>query len=225
MVVFIESDSIAGAYEELVSRIMSDGCLVVDERGDTVRELLNVVVRVSKPLCDNFFGIDDSILSIRVPDGCFWRGDKLKTYCTQFFNKCKGGFKYTYGNRLRNHFDGVDQICNAINRLNECKESRRAVSVTWDQVLDSESSEVPCMILVDFKIRDGKLNTTAVWRSHDAFGAYFPNLVGLSYLAQYVAKETDSVVGNVVVQSISAHINEYDFCAADKLLTDKEKSV
>ena len=45
------------------------------------------------------------------------------------------------------------------------------------------------MMLVDFKIRDGKLNTTGLWRSHDIYGAWFPNAVGLSHLSKYVAGE------------------------------------
>ncbi len=73
------------------------------------------------------------------------------------------------------------------------------------------------MILVDFKIRDGKLNTTGLWRSHDIYGAWFPNAVGLSNLAQYAAAEVGVEVGTITIHSISAHIYEVNFKEAKRV--------
>ena len=44
---------------------------------------------------------------------------------------------------------------------------------------DTKERKVPCMILVDFKIRNGELHTTGLWR-YDIYGAWFPNAVGLT---------------------------------------------
>ena len=74
------------------------------------------------------------------------------------------------------------------------------------------------MILVDFKIRDGKLNTTALWRSHDIYGAWFPNAVGLTHLAKYAADKLNMDVGTVTIHSISAHIYEVNFDDAKQIL-------
>lgn len=74
------------------------------------------------------------------------------------------------------------------------------------------------MILVDFKIRDDKLYTTALWRSHDIYGAWFPNAVGLSYLAQYVSERVDASIETITIHSISAHIYEVNFKEARELL-------
>jgi len=67
------------------------------------------------------------------------------------------------------------------------------------------------MIIVDFKIRDGKLQTTGLWRSHDIYGAWFPNAVGLTHLASYVAEKVGVDVGTLTIHSISAHIYEVNF--------------
>jgi thymidylate synthase len=220
----IEVDEIAEGWEELVKKIMIEGSDINDERGSLTKEILNVLVHIKKPLnrhSNDFFNLEskvNDILDIRVPDGYFWSGDKLKSYSEQFISGDKQGFIYTYGNRLRAHFDGTDQIAEAIKRLNECRESRRAISITWDQSLDSKSEEVPCMILVDFKIRNDKLYTTALWRSHDIYGAWFPNVVGLTYLAQYVSKRTNTDIESITVHSISAHIYEVNFDEANQLL-------
>ncbi|MDR0911464.1 MAG: thymidylate synthase [Methanobrevibacter sp.] len=217
MATLIEVDEIADGWEQLVKKIISDGKDVNDERGSLTKEILNVLVQIKKPInksSGDFFNIKtptSDILNIRVPEGYFWSGDKLKTYSEQFISDDKQGFVYTYGNRLRKHFKDTDQIAEAIKRLNECRESRRAISITWDQAMDSCSEEVPCMILVDFKIRDDRLYTTALWRSHDIYGAWFANAVGLTYLAQYVADKTNSTLGSITIHSISAHIYEVNF--------------
>lgn len=225
MAILVEVDEIADGWETLVKKIIKEGKDVYDERGSLTKELLDVMVSIKKPLGKNnsgdFFNIKSKvsdILDIRVPEGYFWEGDKLKVYSEQFISDDKQGFVYTYGNRLRDHFGGVDQIDEAIKRLNYCRESRRAISITWDQVIDTQTDEVPCMILVDFKIRDDKLYTTALWRSHDIYGAWFPNAVGLTYLAQYVSERVNAEIDTITIHSISAHIYEVNFPESEKLL-------
>jgi thymidylate synthase len=224
MAILIEVSEIADGWEALVRKIMKEGAEIKDERGSLTKELMNVMVSIENPLgkskSNNYFlnNLTDKlagIRDIRVPEGYFWSGDKLEIYSEQFISSDIQGFVYTYGNRLRAHFNDVDQIQEAIERLKNCQESRRAISVTWDPVADTKSDEVPCMILVDFKIRDNKLYTTALWRSHDIYGAWFPNAVGLTYLAQYVAGEVGLGLGSVTIHSISAHIYEVNFSEAN----------
>jgi thymidylate synthase len=222
MALLIEEDEIADGWETLVRRIMQDGKEIKDERGSLTREILNIMVSIRNPLgksmTDYYLGNMTGIKNIRVPEGYFWSGEKLEKYSEQFLSKDQQGFVYTYGNRLRKHFHGIDQIQEAINRLRNCQESRRAISITWDPTLDSINDEVPCMILVDFKIRDGKLNTTGLWRSHDIYGAWLPNAVGLTNLALYAADELDMKVGTLTIHSISAHIYEVNFDDAKNIL-------
>lgn len=225
MAILVEVDEITDGWETLIKKIIKEGKDVNDERGSLTKEILNVIVSIKKPLgntnSSDFFNIKSKlfdILNIKVPEGYFWEGDKLKVYSEQFISDDKQGFVYTYGNRLRTHFDEVDQIDETIKRLNNCRESRRAISITWDQVIDTQNDEVPCMILVDFKIRNGKLYTTALWRSHDIYGAWFPNAIGLTYLAQHVSERVDADIDTITIHSISAHIYEVNFPEAEKLL-------
>ena len=203
MAIMIKVPTIKTGWESLVKRIMNNGVEIIDERGSVTKEILNTIVNVKNPL------------DTESPKGYFWTGEKLDKYSKQFLSNDKQGFIYTYGNRLRAHFDGIDQIQEAIERLNNFKESRRAISITWDPTVDTKNDEVPCMMLVDFKIRDGKLHTTGLWRSHDIYGAWFPNAVGLSNLAKYVAGEVGSEVGMLTIHSISAHIYEVNFKEAE----------
>jgi thymidylate synthase len=205
MAILIRAPTIKSGWESLVKRIINNGLEINDERGSLTLEILNTVVSVQKPL------------QLDIPDGYFWRGEKLEKYAQQFLSDDPQGFIYTYGNRLRKHFQGIDQIREAINRLKNCKESRRAISITCDPPTDTKNDEVPCMIIVDFKIRNGKLQTTGLWRSHDTYGAWFPNAVGLSHLASYVAKEVGVDVGTLTIHSISAHIYEVNFDEARRV--------
>jgi thymidylate synthase len=203
MAMLIKVPNIKTGWETLVKRIMKNGTEITDERGSVTKELLNTVISIDNPMDE------------KAPEGYFWTGEKLDKYSEQFLSNDKQGFIYTYGNRLRAHFEGIDQINEAIRRLKNFKESRRAISVTWDPKLDTKNDEVPCMMLVDFKIRDGKLITTGLWRSHDIYGAWFPNAVGLSNLAKYVAGEVGVEVGVLTIHSISAHIYEVNFKEAE----------
>jgi len=236
MVFQIEVSEIADGWETLVKKIMAEGKEIKDERGSLTKEILNTVVTITNPLGNKipdgfylnkiaraienrrFSGHQNStIQKIRVPEGYFWSGDKLEVYSEQFLSKDKQGFVYTYGNRLRAHFDGIDQINVAIERLKNCEESRRSISVTWDPTVDTKTEEVPCMILVDFKIRDERLHTTALWRSHDIYQAWFPNAVGLTHLSKYAADELNLQIGTLTIHSISAHIYEHCFEDAEIL--------
>lgn len=224
-----EGEQIADCWEQIVSYIVENGHFVDDERGSKTKEVLNVLATIKDPFhisSGDFFGFGDKIASldnIRIPEGYFWEGDKLEKYSEQFISGENPGFVYTYGNRLRAHFEGIDQIRVAIDRLKNCQESRRAISVTWDPTEDTKVDEVPCMILVDFKIRDNTLYTTGLWRSHDIFGAWFPNAVGLSYLAHYVSEELGSNIhiGPITIHSISAHIYGNDLKLAEKVKVTK----
>ena len=199
MAILIKTPTIKSGWETLVKRVMEKGAEIKDERGSLTLEIRNTVVNIKRPL------------ELEIPKGYFWSCEKLEIYAEQFLSDDKQGFVYTYGNRLRGHFEGIDQIGEAIRRLKNCRESRRAISVTWDPTTDTKNEEVPCMILVDFKIRDGKLHTTGLWRSHDIYGAWFPNAVGLTHLAKYVAEEVGVEVGSLTIHSISAHIYQVNF--------------
>ncbi len=203
MAMLIKVPTIKTGWETLVKRIMKNGTEITDERGSVTKEILNTVVSIDNPM------------DAKAPDGYFWTGEKLDKYSEQFLSSDKQGFIYTYGNRFRAHFEGIDQIQEAIGRLKNFKESRRAISITWDPTVDTKNDEVPCMMLVDFKVRNGKLNTTGLWRSHDIYGAWFPNAVGLSNLARYVAGEVGVEVGSLTIHSISAHIYEVNFKEAE----------
>lgn len=203
------------AWKIIVRQIMKEGAQVIDERGSVTKELLNVLVTVGEPSIS------------KPPERYFWTGAKLKRYQKQFLDPDNQGFAYTYGSRLREHFGfkvgkdtyriKTDQVESVIKRLRENKTTRRATMTAFDPSIDHYQEEIPCMILVDFKIRKNRLYTTALWRSHDIYGAWIPNFFGLRGLAGYVSEKVNVIMGPITIHSISAHIYKNNFEEASKV--------
>lgn len=214
MIIKVESRTVKDAWFSILEKVYLEGEEYLDERGSHVRELLNVVAEIDLSWTNYY--MEGALNQIK---GYNWNLEKLMDYAEQFLNPVnENGFVYTYGERLR----GVsgDQLASAISRLNNDEYSRRALMTTWIPPVDCGSEEVPCMILVDFKIRDGLLYTTGVWRSHDVGGAWYPNLVGLYKLSEHVKEDVYACrgLGGLTVHSISAHIYEHDWDYTARLM-------
>lgn len=208
----IEAHNIKTAWLELLEHIRVYGEPEADERGDNVLEVLNTTCRISFNHLSSYWYMKDT------PKGCVWNEDRLSSYSNEFIEgENPEGFVYTYGERLRNPYD---QISAVIRRLEDNPSTRRATMTTWQPANDLNNSEVPCMVLLDFKIRNHCLYVTGVWRSHDIYGAWYPNIVALANLSQYIADNCSTCVGldMITVHSVSAHINRHNMDEAVRIL-------
>lgn len=207
---FINAGNITDGWKRILNVIWYSGTEIRSERGKT-KEILNLMVRVQNP-------------NDRKIDGFPMGEIELKNYAKQFLNKSRGDFEYTYGERLRNwgsEITGpVDQITQITRRLNKTKNTRRATAVTWIPPMDYTKTEVPCLILTDFKVREKKLHLTAVFRSNDMFGAWPANLYALNRLNAFVARNIKSKItpGPITTLSISAHVYDHDFPNVERIL-------
>lgn len=91
-----------------------------------------------------------------------WTEERLDEYAMQLLSPENPGFEYTYGERLRSWNGEIDQISEIIRRLKHNPATRRATAVTWIPPVDHRREEVPCMIVDDFKIRNGVLHLSDV---------------------------------------------------------------
>lgn len=208
----IETNTIKQAWLDLLDYVFWNGDITDDERGDKVYECLNTTVKIT-PFSEIIYDPRYDI-----PKGCVWTYDRLEEYSKEFIEgENPQDFIYTYGERLRKPYDQIQVV---IDKLNSNANTRRATLTTWQPANDLTSEDVPCMILLDFKIRNYELNITGVWRSHDIYGAWFPNLIGLYSLANFISKKCDKCVGinQITVHSISAHINENNMEEARRIL-------
>lgn len=202
---FINSETIDSAWKRVLNAVWSSDEFQ-SERGRT-KEVINLLVRVNDPL------------GRMVPDGFAMGQKELEEYSKQLLKPDSQGFEYTYGERLCSWGKGrIDQIDFIVKTLRKNKNSRRAIATTWIPTLDEIREDVPCMMLVDFKIRNSRLHLTAVFRSNDMFGAWPANAYGLARLCGYVAKKVGCNVGTITTLSISAHIYEHDWKNVKRVL-------
>ena len=210
---FIRARSISDAWHRGLNLIWRQGQEITDERGTRIRELLSMQVVV-----------EDSYQEM-IPKEYSWNEERLEEYAEQLLSGVNPGFEYTYGERLRAwSLPGVpplDQIEQAIRRIKESSATRRATAVTWIPPVDTAKDEVPCMIVDDFKLRDGRLNLAVFFRSHDFAGAYPANLYGLARVLEYVGGEVGAELGSISTTSASAHIYEHDWDWVEEMLLGK----
>ena len=210
---FIRARTISDAWQRGLNLIWRQGAQITDERGTRIRELLSMQVVVEDPYRE------------MIPAQYSWNEERLEEYAQQLLSGNNPGFEYTYGERLRAwSLPGVpalDQIEQVILRLKASANTRRATAVTWIVPVDACKDEVPCMIVDDFKLRDGRLHLSIFFRSHDFAGAYPANLYGLARLLQYVSYEVGAEPGSICTTSASAHIYEHDWDFVEKMVLGK----
>lgn len=190
----------ADAWQWAKGSIAAYGDLVKTEDGKLTKEVMNLLVTVLEPLQG------------WPVEGSGWNMTGLNQYADQLLSgENPSGFEYVYGERLRTYPDtegnyAIDQIDFCIENLKRSKNSRRSVAITWVPDWDDHGKEVPCLQLLDFLIRDGKLHCTAFFRSHDILRAWPCNVYGIGRLMQHVANEINVPVGSLTTVSGSAHI-------------------
>jgi len=185
------------AWVQGVKHIWNKGAVVFDGE-ERLREILNLVLEVRNPT-ERMAEVEKSAPKAMIRE----------IMDLTFKREPNEELGYSYGERMFN-FKGIDQIQWAIDRLNRKPESKSASIGLLMPERDTRAEHIPCMVLVDFKKRDGKLNLTAIFRSHDYGKKALPNFVALGRLLEQVSKATHSETGKLTCHSISAHIYESD---------------
>lgn len=150
----------------------------------------------------------------RVENNPLYKQMFIDEYKKSFVMANKGGFEYRYGERLASYPDGdlqpyetVNQIEYIIRELKRDKNSRRALGITWNPFFDTGKDDVPCLQIVKCVIFRGRLNMEVVFRSHDMLKGYYPNVLGLSYLMDYIVNSLGGYTkGSLRVVSLSPHV-------------------
>ena len=198
----IKADHLSQVWEKGL-RLIWDGEYVKDQRDSETMEVLGLqtVIPYSK---------------IKLPKLYPHKERALKNYREQLCHPdLTSGFIYTYGNRTQawGHELGqpINQIDYAIKQLRESSSSRRAVASTWLPTFDCQRSEVPCMMVDQFILRNSDLTLEVYFRSHDFCGAYPANIYGLFGLLEMVANKLQARPKEIATFSASAHAYSWDW--------------
>ncbi len=193
-------------WEELVVRTVRFGAPV--ELGDGPRlELLNANAVIGDPVEDP----PDALASFG------FEIERFRAYQRAMLAaELPEGISYTYGNRLRGHFDqrpGTDTLQSAIDLLRCDRRTRRAYISVWDSSADlardgeDGARARPCLAAVVFRVSEDRLTMTATYRAHNLLSAWLQNVYGLMALQRHVADGVGIETGPLTVISHSLGID------------------
>lgn len=204
------------AWKSALSHVLKKGIDFSDENNRVCREVLNLQVEVERPELDTARPIT-AMNSFQK-----WDYPSLEDIAHVILDsKLSPEYSYSYGPRLFS-FQGVKNQVNdfVIPLLKSIPNSRRATLCLWDPLEDSNTlkRDVPGMIMIDFKLRNNKLNTTTIIRSNDLFFGWPANIYQTHVIQKYVAESLNCKLGSITTISTSAHIFQDQFTYIKKIL-------
>ncbi len=107
-----------------------------------------------------------------------------------------------------------NQVNRVVNLLRREPDTRRAVISLWDAEYDMNSEHPPCACIIQFMIRNGKLDTCAYFRSNDSWMAVLPDMIAMTKLALLIAEKLKVPIGQYVHFAASYHLYEPDIVPA-----------
>lgn len=189
--------TIAQAHERMMREIIWNHDEITTEDGELTWESDIIGIEITNPL--------DDMIHHKSSFG----KQRCDEYADQLFNSWPG-FEYTYHERLFEYYsnNGVleNQIHQIKNKLKQNPQTRRAIAITWEPFKDNRNQHVPCLQLLQYTKRAGKLHCKAVFRSNDILSAFGPNAYGLVRLQEHIAKELRYPVGTYTHIALIPHI-------------------
>jgi len=196
MVPTIECDTIGEVWQKAFNLIMQNGKIIKDGNEELI-EFLHLFLIVNSP--------EEEVLIVQEQD------ESMKKWMQENFTQIKRvpelNNSWSYGWRLFN-FQGRNQIEWVIEKLKKKPESKSATISMLQRA--GEEPYIPCVSLLDFKIRDNQLWLTATCRSLDFGKKAFYNFTNLSRLSRKVADKLGVLKNRLFININSAHIYKKD---------------
>jgi thymidylate synthase len=124
----------------------------------------------------------------------------------------KEGEQYTYGQYLEKQIAEVIRIY---------REDGHNTNQAFMAVGDAQSiyqEDPPCLRMIDTRIRDGRLDFFAYFRSWDLWAGFPSNLAAIQLLKEYMADEIGVADGELVAMSKGLHLYDYSWELARAVL-------
>jgi len=196
MVTVIECDTIAEAWQRAFDLIKQNGKSIRDGNEELI-ELLHLFLIVNSP--------EKELLVVQKENEPMKKW--MRENFTQIIQVPELNNSWSYGWRLFN-FQGKNQIDWIIKKLKKKPESKSATISMLQRA--GEESYIPCVSLLDFKIRNNQLWLTATCRSLDFGQKAIHNMTNLARLSEKVADKLGISQNRLFLQINSAHIYKKD---------------
>lgn len=217
-------------YVDLVRHVLAHGKETAP-RGQKTREIEDAVVRIIDPVNTLPLNVGRGTVpgigaveamqllgGVSTPHLLLAVAPQFKAYT----NDDGITFHGAYGARTENQFEVI------VERLKADPDSRQAQVVIWNPELDLQPGkrDYPCTTLMQFRIREGKLNMSVYMRSNDVWLGAAYDLFQFTRVQIALASVLGVEVGTYVHHVGSLHIYEQHYEAADGLkYTDKHVDI
>ena len=142
------------------------------------------------------------------------------------------GETYTYGSRLREPVDQVEQLIGRYVQEPNDRQLTLVIRQPHDilKTLDGMKHEPPCLTLIDTELLDGKMHLTCYFRSWDAYAGLPANIAGIQIFNEALVNEinaragTDYATGKLVFHSKNCHIYSRLYDLVEELIRPGEDS-
>ena len=192
----IEENTIKDAWKIAKKVILKDGKPIKDG-SETLSECLNLFLKIQNPEKSTE---ENPVVNKEMKIWMMSNFKDIRTISELYDSKSYAWRLYSY--------NGKDQVNWIINKLKNKPESKSATITTFFPSEDIKY--IPCVSLLDFKIRNNSLILTATCRSLDFGMKALYNFYALSDILHHVASKLEISKSILQVHVISAHIYEKD---------------
>ena len=219
----IRAPSIGRAHEQVIQMILEKGWVLNTEDDEATVEFEEIAMQVDTPLAEPM-----------VSQHSRFQQKFVEQYAKDLLNGSHASFEYDYHGRLfdwgeKLSVDGqpvhVDQISYIVEKIRSSPNTRRAIAITWNPVIDEKLDDCPCLQLVQCVLREEKLHMKVIFRSNDMLTAAGANMYALVQLQKSIADKLGVSCGTYTHISLVPHIyfvrDIHDiepFCGKGKLI-------
>jgi len=189
----ITEHSLDDLLGELLIKLLESTCVILPTKGEA-SELRAVTLQLTNPLARLSRTQTRGRLFSGLGELCWYLSgsanvDAIAYYLPRYREFAVGNeVPSAYGPRLR-HFDGFDQLLNAVNSINANPWTRKAVIQIFDHSdLALGLTEVPCTCTLQFMLRDGSLELIVYMRSNDAYLGLPHDIFAFTMMQELVAR-------------------------------------
>ena len=202
----IYAQTLSEAWEISIKKLIDDQKgFVYTQRGVRAKEILAMQLIVENPL-------KEPMLSMNYAFGEMF----IEKYCSNILEASCG--ENSIHNRIIKEKSikekSINQLLGVIDCLKREPDSRRAIISLWDSENDIKSKHPPCACLIQFMIRNNKLNTIAYFRSNDSWMAVLPDMIAITKISKIIAASLDVHIGQYIHLAASYHLYEPDLVPA-----------
>jgi thymidylate synthase len=219
----IRAPSIGKAHEQVIQMILEKGWVLQTENEEATIEFEEISIQVDTPLTEPM-----------VSPFSRFQQRFVDQYAKDLLQGSHASFEYDYHGRLfdwgeKLQADGqavhVDQIAYVVEKIRSSPNTRRAIAITWNPVIDEKLDNCPCLQLIQCVLRDEKLHMRVIFRSNDMLTAAGANMYALVQLQKSIADKLGVPCGTYTHISLVPHIyyirdiHDIDpFCGRGKLI-------